>query len=138
MSDDPQNVGGVWYGRYDALGHAETNNFVAHLVDDGGVISGQITEPDTGGEFDIRRAFVSGGRNGPELHFVKQYDGRALDHAVRYSGHVNADATEIIGVWVIVRHQGIFTMRREKFSEIELESEEGLVSAGPQDAVFMS
>lgn len=49
MSDDPQNLGGVWYGRYDARGHADTNNFVARLDDNGGAISGTITEPNTSG-----------------------------------------------------------------------------------------
>jgi hypothetical protein len=136
VTDDPQNLGGVWYGRYDALGYADTNNFVAHLNDDNGAISGTITEPDTGGEFEVRRAFVSGNRSGSGLQFVKQYDGGALAHAVRYAGEVNADATEISGVWMIVRHHGIFTMRREKFSDIDLEREEELELAGSQDAVF--
>lgn len=54
MSDDPQNLGGVWYGRYDALGYADTNNFVARLDDDGGAISGTITEPDTSGGTGVR------------------------------------------------------------------------------------
>ena len=78
----------------------------------------------------MRRAFVSGGRNGPELHFVKQYDGGALAHAVRYSGQINGDATEISGTWVIVRHHGIFTMRREKFSVIDLEEEAEMTAPG--------
>ena len=137
MSDDPQNVAGVWYGRYDALVYTETNNFVAHLNDDGGAISGTITEPDTTGQYDVRRAFVSGSRSGSALRFVKQYDGGALAHAVRYSGEINADATEIWGTWVIVRHHGIFTMHREKFSASELEHEtEDALSEG-QDAVWV-
>jgi len=138
MSDDPQNIAGVWYGRYDALGVAETNNFVAHLSDDDGAISGTITEPDTSGHCDVRRAFVSGSRSGSHLQFVKQYDGGVLAHAVRYTGEINADATEVSGRWVIVRHHGIFTMRREKFSETDLEREEELERAGPQDAVLIS
>ena len=123
MSDDPQNLAGVWYGRYDALGYPETNNFVAQLNDDGGAISGSITEPDTTGQYDVRRAFVSGSRSGSTLRFVKQYDGGALAHAVRYSGEINADATEIAGTWVIVRHHGVFSMRREKFLAADLEDE---------------
>jgi hypothetical protein len=137
LSDDPQNLGGVWYGRYDALGYADTNNFVARLDDDGGAISGTITGPDTSGVGGVRRAFVSGSCNGSGLRFVKQYDGGALAHAVRYSGQVNADATEISGVWIIVRHHGVFTMRREKFAEIDLEREEEVELVGPQDALFI-
>jgi hypothetical protein len=138
VSEDPQNLGGVWYGRYDALGYADTNNFVARLDDDGGTISGTITEPDTSGVGGVRRAFVTGSRSGSGLRFVKQYDGGAAAHAVRYSGQVNADATEISGVWIIVRNHGVFTMRREKFSETDLEREEEREAAGPQDAVFIS
>ena len=137
MSDDPRNIGGIWYGRYDALGFPETNSFVAHLDDDNGAISGTITEPDTKGGHGVRRAFVSGDRSGTELRFVKQYDGGALAHAVRYMGEINADATEVSGVWVIVRHHGIFTMRREKFSELDLEREEEVELVGPQDALFI-
>ena len=137
MSDDPRNIGGIWYGRYDAQGFPETNSFVAHLDDDNGAISGTITEPDTRGDHGVRRAFVSGNRSGTELRFVKQYDGGALAHAVRYAGEIDADATEISGLWVIVRHHGIFTMRREKFSELGLEREEEVELVGPQDALFI-
>ena len=56
---------------------------------------------------------------------------------MRYSGEINADATEISGLWVIVRHHGIFTMRREKFSELDLEREEEVELVGPQDALFI-
>ena len=137
MSDDPRNLTGVWYGRYDALSYAETNTFLAHLVDDQGALSGTITEPDTGGGDDMRRAFVSGSRSGSRLQFVKQYDGRAFAHSVHYQGEVNADATEVSGVWMIRTWHGVFTMRREKFSATDLEREEELEVAGPQDAVFI-
>lgn len=137
MSDDPLNLAGVWYGRYDALGYAETNSFVAHLNDDDGAISGTITEPDTTGQYDVRRAFVSGSRSGSTLRFVKQYDGGARAHAVRYSGEINADATEISGTWAIVRHHhGIFSMRREKFSASDLEHEVEDALPEDQDAVW--
>ncbi|WP_157093820.1 hypothetical protein [Sphingomonas mali] len=45
MSDDPQNLGGVWYGRYDALGYADTNSFVARLDDHGGAIRERSPSP---------------------------------------------------------------------------------------------
>ena len=41
------------------------------------------------------------------------------------------------GVWAIMRHHGIFTMRREKFAEIDLEREEEVELVGPQDALFI-
>ena len=85
----------------------------------------------------MRRAFVSGSRNGSGLRFVKQYDGGALAHAVRYSGQINSDATDISGTWIIVSHPGIFTMRREKFAEIGLERKEEVELVSPQDAHFI-
>jgi len=118
---DPQNLSGVWYGRYDAATHAETNSFIARLRDEGGAVSGVITERDTRGGADIRRAFVSGQRQGSALTFVKQYDGAVYAHAVRYAGSVNADATEVSGTWMVLESHGSFVMAREKFDAEELE-----------------
>jgi len=118
---DPQDLSGVWYGRYDAITHAETNHFIARLYDEGGAIRGVITEPDTRGGADIRRAFVSGQREGSALSFVKQYDGAVYAHAVRYAGSVNADATEVNGTWMVLQSHGNFMMTREKFDAEELE-----------------
>ena len=124
MSNDAQDLTGIWYGRYDASGYTETNSFIAHLEQRGGVLSGNITEPDTEGPRMVRRAFVSGRRAGAAIEFTKQYDGGALAHAVRYWGLVNDDATEIAGRWLIVSpYQGTFVMTREKFSIEELEEE---------------
>lgn len=128
MSDDPQSLSGVWYGRYAAATHHETNSFIAVIDDRGGAVSGIITEPDDSGSSDIRRAFVSGTRSGGTLDFIKQYDGAVEAHAVRYSGVVNDDATGIKGDWKIdwgaETFAGSFMMEREKFSVEELEDEE--------------
>ncbi len=121
---DPRDLSGVWYGRYEAIGFPEINNFIARFADHDGVVTGTISEPDTTGQAATRRAFVDGRRAGAQVDFVKQYDGAVMAHAVRYSGLVNDDATEIVGRWVIVRHHGTFVMRREKFSHEELEEEE--------------
>ena len=123
MGDGARNLTGVWYGRYDATAYPETNTFIAQLTDNGGVISGTITEPDTTGQADIRRAFVSGRHAGPAIEFTKQYDGGVLAHAVRYWGLVNDQASEISGRWIIVREQGTFVMTRETFAAEELEDE---------------
>jgi hypothetical protein len=123
MSGDPLDLTGVWYGRYDASNYDETNGFIAHLEQSGAELSGVVTEPDTTGQADIRRAFVSGRRAGHAVEFTKQYDGGVLAHAVRYWGMVNDDGTEIAGRWMIVRHGGTFIMSREKFRAEELEEE---------------
>ena len=118
---DPQDLSGVWYGRYEASDHDEANSFIAHFDEHAGAVVGTITEPDTSGTEDIRRAYLSGRREGAELTFVKQYDGAVFAHAVRYAGTVNADATEISGIWTIQGWNGSFVMSREKFDADELE-----------------
>jgi hypothetical protein len=123
MSGDPMDLTGVWYGRYEASNYDETNGFIAHLEQSGGELSGIVTEPDTTGQADIRRAFVSGRQAGHAVEFTKQYDGGVLAHAVRYWGSVNDEGTEITGRWIIVRHSGTFVMSREKFRAEELEEE---------------
>jgi hypothetical protein len=119
---DPQDLSGVWYGRYD--GASQSNRFIARLDERAGAVVGIITEPDTSGASDIRRAYVSGRRQGAELDFVKQYDGAVYAHSVRYAGIVNADATEVSGSWRIVGSHGSFVMTREKFDEAELDEAE--------------
>jgi len=130
MSDE--NLTGIWYGRYVAATHDEVNGFIAHLEEVGGILSGVITEPDTTGQVDVRRAYVSGRRAGAAIEFTKQYDGGALAHAVRYWGLVNEDATEIGGRWRIVYDHGSFVMSREKFRAEELEEAEDVEARVPE------
>ncbi|MBO9712849.1 hypothetical protein [Sphingomonas sp.] len=120
---DPRDLSGVWYGRYAATTRSETNSFIAQIEDREGALSGVISEPDTTGYAEIRRALVSGRCDGSSIRFVKQYQGPALVHAVLYAGTVNEDATEISGQWVIVRSTGSFVMQREKFAAEELADE---------------
>ena len=130
MSDGAQDLTGIWYGRYEAIGYPEVNTFIANLTDDYGALSGTITEPDTGGSATVRRAFVGGSRTGSNVTFVKQYDGAVLAHAVRYFGVVNGDATQISGRWQIVRERGVFTMEREKFSVADIVEEQEVEEVG--------
>jgi hypothetical protein len=124
VSDGAQDLTGIWYGRYEAVGYPETNTFIANLTDDDGALSGTITEPDTNGSAAVRRAFVKGSRTGTNVLFVKQYDGAVLAHAVRYFGVVNGDSTQISGRWQIVRERGVFTMEREKFAVADIAEEQ--------------
>ena len=72
--------------------------FIAHLDETGGEVSGTITEPDNSGVEDIRRAFVDGDRTGARLRFMKQYDpAGALAHSVAYAGTINDDGTSVYG-----------------------------------------
>lgn len=122
---DPRDVSGVWYGRYFASSWGvEENSFIAHLEEAGGAVSGTITEPDTTGVEDIRRAFVDGDRTGSQLRFTKQYDpAGALAHSVAYAGTISDDGTEVSGEWRFSGYHGSFVMNREAFSVEELDEE---------------
>lgn len=122
---DPRDVSGVWYGRYFASSWGvEENSFIAHLAETGGAVSGTITEPDTTGIEDIRRAFVDGSRGGAQLRFTKQYDpAGALAHSVAYSGTISDDGTEVSGEWRFSGYHGGFVMNRQAFRAEELDEE---------------
>ncbi|TGX49639.1 hypothetical protein E5A73_19195 [Sphingomonas gei] len=123
---DPQDVSGVWYGHYAAYAGHEDNGFIALLEEITGSVTGTITEPDEAGGT-IRRATVTGQRDGANLRFTKQYDGSGgWTHAVRYSGAVDADGTLVMGSWVVEGLTGAFDMTREKFDAEALEEEEAV------------
>lgn len=120
---DPGDLSGVWYGRYLGGNSRQENSFIAQVEGLGGALTGTISEPD-GSCGGIRRAFLDGTRTGSGVRFVKQYDGSGgWDHSVRYSGHVDDDATLITGVWIVDWLHGSFVMQRERFTVEELEDE---------------
>ena len=125
MTADPHDVSGVWYGRYFAgSAEVEENSFIAHLAELANEVSGTITEPDTTGLEEIRRAFVDGARTGTQLRFTKQYDpAGALAHSVAYAGTISDDGTEVSGEWRFSGYHGSFVMNREAFSAEELDEE---------------
>lgn len=121
--DDPHDVSGVWYGRYFAgSAEVEENSFIAHLTESGGNVTGTITEPDTTGQAEVRRAFVDGERAGTRLTFMKQYDpAGSLAHSVAYAGTISEDGSEVSGEWRFSGYHGSFVMNRETFTADELE-----------------
>ncbi|MEG3180499.1 hypothetical protein [Sphingomonas sp. LT1P40] len=125
MTGDPRDMSGVWYGRYFAASmEVEENSFIANLEESGSAVTGTITEPDTTGLEDVRRAFVDGDRNAARLRFTKQYDpAGALAHSVTYAGTVSDDGTEVTGEWHFSGYHGSFVMNREAFRAEELEEE---------------
>ncbi|UYY58795.1 hypothetical protein [Sphingomonas sp. S2-65] len=125
---DRQDVSGVWYGRWSAEHPAVApGRFIALLEEEGGAVTGTITEPDAEGDEGVLRALVGGERAGADIAWVKQYDGAGrLAHAVRYDGSVNADATAIVGRWQLEGFTGSFTMHREKFDSADLDEAEEL------------
>ena len=120
---DSRDVTGIWYGRWTAERPVYPNSFIANLVEAGGSFSGSTSEPDIYRRPGILRAFVEGGRAGPEIRFVKQYDGSGRpSHAILYTGQINATGTEIVGIWHFSEHSGRFVMQRERFTTEELEA----------------
>jgi hypothetical protein len=121
---DPRDLTGVWYGRYSADHGEEDNGFIALLEETGGTVTGTITEPDEESG-SIRRATLTGQRDGASLRFTKQYDGSGgWTHSVRYSGMVDADGTLVMGSWIVFGLTGAFDMTREKFDAEALEDEQ--------------
>jgi hypothetical protein len=127
VSGEGHDVSGVWYGRWNSTDpDVRPGSFIAVLEETGGAVDGSVSEPDPDGGAPINAA-ISGGRSGAQIHWIKQYDGRKLAHAVYYAGMVNADATEIGGGWRLEVWSGSFTMQREKFSIEELEDDREIV-----------
>ncbi|WP_010542928.1 hypothetical protein [Sphingomonas elodea] len=118
------SVTGVWYGRWASDdGAVEPNRFIALLEEQGGAISGTVSEPDRGGGPPVH-ATLRGARSGGAIHWIKQYDGAGpFAHAVHYSGEVRDDATRIAGTWQFAHYSGAFVMERETFSAEELAEE---------------
>ena len=107
---DPQDLTGVWYGRYTADQDHQDNGFIALLEELHGAVTGTISEPDEGSG-GIRRASVRGARDGASLSFTKQYDGSGgWTHSVDYAGNIDADGTLVMGGWVVEGFTGAFDM----------------------------
>lgn len=126
-SDQPitnESLTGVWQGLY-VYAWGRSEGFVASLVQSGDHIGGTTHETATGGRAKgkVLYAIVDGRRSGSTVFFHKTYDGTAgWTHTVLYSGHLNADGTEIEGDWSIPpRGAGRFLMIRQGGSEAVVE-----------------
>jgi hypothetical protein len=76
--------------------------FLATLIESGGVLGGNVSEPCMLPDCPLRahNASIAGHRSGSVVSFVKRYEppGYGYD-TVFYEGRVNAEATEIDGRW---------------------------------------
>lgn len=106
---------GVWNGIYkqSLVGSVP---FTATLIQSGNYVGGSTHEPCVRADCPRKThlAGLSGHRSGRSVAFVKTYDppGFGFD-TVRYVGEVNADATEIAGMWSIgSAFFGAFVMTR--------------------------
>ena len=105
---------GVWDGTFVQPGDGMVT-FLATLIDSGGALTGNVTEPciSAGCPLSTHNASIAGHRSGSAVSFVKRYEppGYGYD-TVLYEGVVNADATEIDGRWRVPGFSGAFLMVR--------------------------
>jgi hypothetical protein len=108
------NLTGVWDGTF-VQPQVGMVTFLATLIESGGALGGNVTEPCTtpGCPLSIHKASIAGHRSGSSVSFVKRYEppGYGYDK-VTYEGLVNADATEIDGRWRLPGLSGTFLMVR--------------------------
>ena len=113
---------GVWHGAYSyvTLPWMPDNDFVAVLIDSGGVLSGTVHEAmrnSTGTVADTEAA-IQGDRQGTQVSFIKSYSGHLAGHRVFYDGVWDIAADEIQGEWRIPvgmdAECGRFVMRRRR------------------------
>ena len=113
MTDD---LTGVWNGTY-VQSRVGMVTFLATLIESGGALGGNVTEPCTvpGCPSSIHNASIAGHRSGSAVSFVKRYEppGYGYDKVI-YEGLVNAEATEIDGRWRLpgIGLSGTFLMVR--------------------------
>jgi hypothetical protein len=105
---------GVWDGTF-VQPQVGMVTFLATLIDSGGALTGDVTEPcmTANCPLSVHKASIAGHRSGNSVSFVKRYEppGYGYDK-VTYEGLVNADATEIDGRWRLPGLSGTFLMVR--------------------------
>jgi hypothetical protein len=113
MTDD---LTGVWDGTY-VQPHVGIVSFLATLIESGGALAGDVTEPCMmpGCPLSTHNASIAGHRSGSAVSFVKRYEPPGYSHdTVSYEGFVNAEGTEIDGRWRVpgTTSSGTFLMIR--------------------------
>jgi hypothetical protein len=92
---------GVWDGTF-VQQQVGMVTFLATLIETGGALTGNVTEPCTvpGCPISTHNASIAGHRSGSAVSFIKRYDPPGHGYnSVSYEGSVNADVTEIDGRW---------------------------------------
>ena len=130
---DSTNLSGFWTGQY-WYDHVDewTVGFLALLSDEAGVLSGEITEPNTIGYSSSElKAWIRGTCDGQAVTFAKVYDGASdAAHRVDYVGTLSDDSKRIAGHWMIDGEFGGFSMSRTLLPAEELDAEPEAVREG--------
>jgi hypothetical protein len=114
---------GVWDGTF-VQAQVGMVTFLATLIESGGALTGNVTEPCTvpGCPVSTHNASIAGHRSGSAVSFIKRYEPSGCGYdTVAYEGTVNAEATEIDGWWKLPGKtaSGTFLMvRSSKTSEV--------------------
>jgi len=119
---------GFWTGTYWYFDHSQpVVPFLANLDDQGGSLSGSISEPDLHFGTGMRlEAILVGLREGRRVNFAKAYDGAGpFAHRVVYNGSLSDDGKVIKGSWYLSGYWGAFEMSRELL-ELEEPAEESV------------
>ena len=122
------NLTGVWDGTY-VQPRVGMVTFLATLIDSGGALGGNVTEPcaTPGCPLSTHNASIAGQRSGSAVSFVKRYEPPGYGYnTVFYEGVVNAEATEIDGRWRLPDNSlsGTFLMVRATRTAESVASEE--------------
>jgi hypothetical protein len=123
----PDDLTGVWNGLYKQT-LVGSVPFTATLIQSGDHIGGSTHEACIRSDCPRKThlAILSGHRSGRSVSFIKTYDppGFGFD-TVRYVGELNADATEIAGMWSIgSAFFGAFVMTRAgRCAEVKADAE---------------
>jgi hypothetical protein len=123
----PDDLTGVWNGLYKQT-LVGSVPFTATLIQSGDHIGGSTHEAciRSGCPRKTHLAILSGHRSGRSVSFIKTYDppGFGFD-SVKYVGELNADATEIAGMWSIgSAFFGAFVMTRAgRRAEVKADAE---------------
>lgn len=119
-----RDVTGRWEGIFNYPGDLPPNGFVATLIEQAGVVTGETDEAgDRGASLP---AVITGERVGSAVRFTKRYDDRARAHPVDYAGTLSPEGDEIVGEWTIPGiWSGSFIMVRQQERVVKAEEEIG-------------
>jgi hypothetical protein len=111
------NLTGLWHGQFTSSAEGEPQFFVATLLEAPEWLSGSVQEVARSGPAAGSTIYATllGQRNDDIVTFIKTYETPAMQQSIHYSGVLNADQSEIEGVWNIPgARNGTFLMIRSR------------------------
>ena len=113
---DPIDIRGLWEGAFQYTSSADAGDFPfkAKIIQKDGAISGLIMEDNVAHGGTVK-AEIEGTLSGQTVRFTKTYlhASEQYRNAVEYSGMINAEGSEISGIWKLPHDGGTFVMARK-------------------------